>query len=99
MAMAGRRGALIHALPDGIPAHGALFGEDQARYLVTVPLLDLEPLLAAAASAGIPAMRLGVTGGETLTLPGADPISLANLRSAHEDWMPQYMAGERLAAE
>jgi hypothetical protein len=27
-----------------------------------------------------------------LTLPGANPISLAELRRAHEAWLPEYMA-------
>jgi phosphoribosylformylglycinamidine synthase len=99
MALAGKRGASIDALPEGIAVHAALFGEDQARYLVTVRADALEPLLTAAQAAGIPALRLGTTGGETLNLPGGAPISLAELRSAHEDWMPQYMAGEQMAAE
>ena len=50
-------------------------------------------LQAQARSAGIPALRLGVTGGDTLTLPGERAISIAALRSAHESWLPDYMAG------
>src|SRR5947199_328531 len=34
MAIGGRIGARINRLPDGVPAHGILFGEGQARYLV-----------------------------------------------------------------
>jgi len=29
-----------------------------------------------------------------LTLPGERAISIAALRSAHESWLPDYMAGD-----
>ena len=55
--------------------HGWLFGEDQARYLVTLP--KAAPLLEAAAEAGVAGgARLGTTGGQELILPGSGPISL-----------------------
>ncbi len=63
--------------------------EDQARYLVTVE--QPESLLEAARAAGVPAVRIGVTGGLALTLPGGAPISLDELRAAHEGWLPRYM--------
>jgi len=69
--------------------HGWLFGEDQARYLVTLP--QAPELLAAAAAAGVPALELGRTGGTELILPEAAPISLARLRKVHEGWLPGYM--------
>jgi phosphoribosylformylglycinamidine synthase len=37
MAMASGIGANLDAPPEDIPAHAFWFGEDQARYLVTVP--------------------------------------------------------------
>ncbi|HMB76588.1 MAG TPA: phosphoribosylformylglycinamidine synthase subunit PurL, partial [Kiloniellaceae bacterium] len=83
MALAGDLGASI-ALP-GVhksTRHGWLFGEDQARYLVTLP--QAPELLAAAAAAGVPALELGRTGGTELILPEAAPISLARLREVHE---------------
>ena len=93
MALAGRIGAEVTALPQGLPAHAALFGEDQGRYLVTVAARDVAGLMAAASAAGVPAQHIGITGGEALTLPGESPISLDKIRSAHEDWLPAYMAG------
>lgn len=91
MALAGGVGAEIAALPAG-PAHAALFGEDQARYLVTTD----EPLLvvAMAEEAGVPIAALGVTGGDALQLPGEAPILLSELRQAHESPLPAYMAGD-----
>ncbi|HSP25813.1 MAG TPA: AIR synthase-related protein, partial [Saliniramus sp.] len=94
MAMAGRIGAEIAVLPGGIPAHGALFGEDQARYVLAVPASDAEDILARAKVAGVPALKLGTTGGDALILPGEQAISLTSLRNAHENWLPDYMAAE-----
>ena len=94
MALAGRIGAAIEVPPEdraaGIPpAHAWLFGEDQARYIVTAA--QAAPLLAAAAAAGVPALAIGVTGGEALNLSGGHTISLDELGHAHEAWLPDYM--------
>jgi phosphoribosylformylglycinamidine synthase len=100
MALAGGRGARITGpeggseagLPDSPPVHAWLFGEDQARYIVTCA--DGAALLDAAETAGIPATRIGTTGGTALILPEGDPISLDGLREAHETWLPAYMDGQ-----
>jgi phosphoribosylformylglycinamidine synthase II len=94
MAMASGTGATLDAAPAGLPAHAFWFGEDQARYVVTAPALALPAIEAAARDAGIPALRLGLTGGEHLTLPGERPISVADLKKRHESWLPDYMAGK-----
>jgi hypothetical protein len=94
MAMASGTGATLDAAPAGMPAHAFWFGEDQARYVVTAPALALPAIEAAARDAGIPALRLGLTGGEHLTLPGERPISVADLKKRHESWLPDYMAGK-----
>ena len=93
MAMAGGMGAVIDALPAGVPAHAALFGEDQARYVMALPAGDVEAAASAAKAAGVPLLRIGTTGGDALTLPGEEPISIATLRNAHESWLPGYMQG------
>ena len=91
MALAGNTGAALMACPADVPAHGFWFGEDQARYVLAVQ--DPSALIAAAAAAGIPARLLGTSGGEGLTLPGGDTISVSDLRDAHErffiEWMEQ----------
>ena len=90
MAMASGIGADI-APPDDAPAlHAWLFGEDQGRYVVTTT--DADAVLAAAADAGVPAARIGATGGERLTVGGAHAISIKELSAAHEGWMPGYMS-------
>lgn len=93
MAMAGGIGATIETLPAG-PAHAVLFGEDQARYLVTVPAGSAEAVRAEIAAAGVPVLVLGRTGGDTFALPGETPLALAELKTAHETWLPAYMAGK-----
>lgn len=73
-----------------VPAHGWWFGEDQARYVLATSAPDA--ILAVAKAAGVPARILGKTGGVALTGLGAEPISLKELREAHEGWLPAYMA-------
>jgi phosphoribosylformylglycinamidine synthase len=77
-----------------VPLHGWLFGEDQGRYLVATA--TPEALLEAAGKAGVPAQRVGATGGDALTLPGGGAISLTELGAARESWLPGFMAGEVL---
>ncbi|MFO1151547.1 MAG: phosphoribosylformylglycinamidine synthase subunit PurL [Alsobacter sp.] len=92
MAMAGGVGATVDRLPEQIPSHAALFGEDQARYLLALPEAEAQAVLTMAETAGVLARRIGTTGGDALTLPGQAPISVASLRRAHEAWLPDYMA-------
>jgi phosphoribosylformylglycinamidine synthase len=89
MAMAGGIGADL-ALPESLPAHAFLFGEDQARYLLVTPAPDA--LLAAASKADVPASIVGKTGGDALTLSNGNAISVAELRRINEAWLPAYMA-------
>jgi phosphoribosylformylglycinamidine synthase subunit PurL len=94
MAMAGGIGAQIQLLPAGVPSHAALFGEDQARYIITLSEVEAMAVREDAAKAGIPVLRLGVTGGSALTLPGERPISISELVTAHERWFPAFIANE-----
>jgi phosphoribosylformylglycinamidine synthase len=89
MAMGGGVGATLEAPPAGPPAHGFWFGEDQGRYVLAVA--DAAPLLAAAEAAGVPAMRLGRTGGGDLVLAGLSAISVEALRAVHESTLPALM--------
>ena len=91
MAMASGVGARMSAHPREIPGHAFWFGEDQARYLVAVP--DGAGFIRAAETAGIPAMRLGTSGGGDLTLPDGGTISIESLRADHERFFPAWMDG------
>jgi phosphoribosylformylglycinamidine synthase len=94
MAMAGGVGAALPEVPAGLATHAYLFGEDQARYLLAVDAETAPDLLYSASAQGIDALVVGVTGGDTLTLPGGQTIAVAELREAHEGWLPAYMASQ-----
>jgi len=89
MAMAGNVGATI-ALPAGPTSDAVAFGEDQARYLIAT--FEPNEILGRARDLGVPAAMLGTTGGDALTVEGHGAISTADLRRAHEAWLPNYMA-------
>jgi phosphoribosylformylglycinamidine synthase subunit PurL len=93
MAMASGIGAALEAAPADIPAHAFWFGEDQARYVATVHAGAVEAIIARAAIAGVPVRRIGTTGGDALTIPGAHALAIEELRARFEAWLPQYMAG------
>ncbi len=95
MALLGGIGAAVDPPSDGPgdgapPLHAWLFGEDQARYLVTAG--EPGPVLELARKAGVPAQAIGQTGGATLTVGETLIISLKQMREAHEGWLPGYMA-------
>ena len=93
MAMASGMGALLDPEKGHVPRHAFWFGEDQARYLLSVPAANAQRVLDAATTAGVPACGLGVTGGDALMLPGTRPVTIAKLREVFEGWLPAYMAG------
>jgi phosphoribosylformylglycinamidine synthase len=94
MAMAGGIGAVMPECPVALPCHAYLFGEDQGRYVLSVDPDTAPDILYSASSKGIPVAIIGMTGADSLTLPGEEAISVAELKQANEAWLPQYMAGE-----
>jgi phosphoribosylformylglycinamidine synthase len=86
MALAGDTGVALTAAG----GHEFWFGEDQSRYLLAVP--DGAALLAEAAAAGIPALHIGQSRSNSLTLSGTIAISLPTLRDAHEGFFPSWFA-------
>ena len=94
MCLAGGIGADIH--PPGTASETAwLFGEDQGRYIVASHRPDA--ILDAAKAADLPAALIGRAGGADITIEGEDAVSLDDLRSLHEGWLPAYMRGEAAA--
>lgn len=75
------------------PAHAALFGEDQGRYVLAFDPERLDAILEDAIDAGVEAHHIGTTGGTELVVEGVLNVSVANLKAAHENWFPNYMAG------
>ena len=97
MAIAGGLGATVTDVEGNDPIL-TFFGEDQGRYLVTLNLdpqgAEIAALWKEAEDLGIFAPWIGTTGGTTLTLGGAKPVSVATLKGAHESWFPSFMEGE-----
>jgi phosphoribosylformylglycinamidine synthase len=89
MALAGGIGASIEA--DGLD-HAFFFGEDQGHYVVTAAPSNRAAIAALANGRNVPLSRIGSTGGETLKLGGAAPVTLAALSEAYETWLPNYMS-------
>jgi phosphoribosylformylglycinamidine synthase subunit PurL len=71
------------------------FGEDQGRYIVTVPAagdgFTHREIVDQAREAGVAAPWIGITGGAELKLAGARAILVADLTAAHESWFPSFM--------
>ena len=91
MAVASNIGARLETPVNTLPLHAWLFGEDQGRYVLTCATKETDSVIAEIMNAGVVAKKIGVTGGDSLTLPGEAPVPLARLRSAHENWLPDYM--------
>ena len=91
MSLLGGRGAVITPPASHIHPNGILFGEDQARYIVTCSPEDTDKLLEAAKAGNVPAIWIGTAGDANLTIEGVTSIALKDLREAFESWMPNYM--------
>jgi phosphoribosylformylglycinamidine synthase subunit PurL len=72
-------------------AHGLMFGEDQARYLVATD--QPEAVIAAAHAAGVNAANAGDVGGDAFGSHGLFHIPLERLRAINEAWLPAYVEG------
>jgi len=94
MAMAGGIGAQLFAAPGSIVPHAYWFGEDQARYVVTIPVEQAGLVLAKMRGAGVPCARIGTTGGDVVAIAGEEPVLVATLKAGFESWFPAYMNGK-----
>ena len=92
MALAGGIGVELFAYEGQLPAHAMWFGEDQGRYVLSVDPMRAEEVLERARLLALPARIIGRTGGEEIGLKGEPALTLADLRRAHEAWLPAYMA-------
>ncbi len=92
MAMAANMGMTVAVEGGDIPPHALAFGEDQARYIFSVPVDNCDHILDSARKGGIAAQIIGKTGGDALTFHGTAPISVSELLDVHTGWMPNYMS-------
>jgi phosphoribosylformylglycinamidine synthase II len=96
MAMAGTTGARV-SLTEACDPIAFFFGEDQGRYLLSLPAENAASVLALAAASGVAAALLGRTGGDKIDLGGLGAAAIAVLKRAHEAWFPSYMGVEELS--
>jgi phosphoribosylformylglycinamidine synthase len=95
MMMASGIGANLDTIKlETMPHHAFWFGEDQARYVVTVPQASIGRVSESAHAARISMPYLGLTEGDALTLAGERRILVTKLRQCYESWLPTYMAGQ-----
>ena len=97
MALAGDLGCAVdRLLLKGGDLHAFLFGEDQARYLVTTDNSD--PVVRAAAASGVRHAFVGsVTADPRIVVPDVADVALSDLRRGHEGFFPDLMRGELAA--
>jgi phosphoribosylformylglycinamidine (FGAM) synthase-like enzyme len=76
-------------LGGGSPVLAALVSETASRVLLAVPPEAAEEVNGLAGTAGVPAARVGVTGGDRLVVPGLLDLPLARLRDAYEGALPR----------
>jgi phosphoribosylformylglycinamidine synthase II len=69
----------------------ALVSESASRVLLAAPPEAADQLRALARTAGVPATRLGATGGDRLTVPGLLDLPLSQLRDAYEGALPRAL--------
>jgi len=91
MAMASGIGAQLLAAPGSTVPHAYWFGEDQARYIVTVPAEQAGLVLVKMKGCGVPCARIGTTGGDVIAVSGEAPVSVTSLKTGFESWFPAYM--------
>jgi len=97
MALAANIGMTMTVVEEIPNPSAILFGEDQGRYVVST--CEPDWVRALANEAGLFAVEIGHTGGDTLTFDlvgrgGPQSIPLADLRAAHEGFFPALMQGE-----
>ncbi|MBU1213100.1 MAG: phosphoribosylformylglycinamidine synthase subunit PurL [Alphaproteobacteria bacterium] len=92
MALAGDIGVELFSYEGRLPEHAVWFGEDQGRYVISAEPSRAERIIERAKLLALPARIVGRTGGDALGKPGESELPLAQLRAAHEGWLPRYMS-------
>ncbi|CAM5456689.1 Phosphoribosylformylglycinamidine synthase subunit PurL [Streptomyces canarius] len=84
MAMASGIGAMLDAAPEQTLPHAWWFGEDQARYIVTVPVEHLLTVMSKLKAVGVPCVEIGKTGGREIVIEGETPVAIETLKAARK---------------
>jgi len=78
--------------PSHIPAHAFAFGEDQSRYLLSVPHAQKDLVLFRLNGLDVPVFELGETIADDLVVEDFCRAPVAHLRDINALWLPGYMA-------
>jgi len=92
MALAGGLGVQLFPYEGKLPAHAAWFGEDQGRYVLEADPELAEEIIERSRLLALPGRVVGRVGGDALALKSEGPLTLEELRAAHEGWLPRYMS-------
>ncbi|MEM9278267.1 MAG: phosphoribosylformylglycinamidine synthase subunit PurL [Pseudomonadota bacterium] len=95
MCMASGKGMSVEF--DSGHMHAALFGEDQSRYVLTMPESYANMFAANAEGSGVYFTRLGTVAGNDLTIGKSVSLSVEEMTQVHEAWFPSYMEGKEMA--
>ncbi|WP_019223512.1 phosphoribosylformylglycinamidine synthase subunit PurL [Bartonella rattaustraliani] len=79
-------------LSNKFPPHAELFGEDQARYILSVKPHALNNLKELAQVNAVSFTLLGIVEGNSLNIDGVLTLSIDQLTKAYEGWFPQFMS-------
>jgi phosphoribosylformylglycinamidine (FGAM) synthase-like enzyme len=82
------------SLPAGMAPLAALLGESPSRVLLAVEPSSAGELEALAEARGVPAVRLGATGGGRLAITGVLDLDLEALRRRYEGAIPSAVGAE-----
>ncbi|HEV2650071.1 MAG TPA: phosphoribosylformylglycinamidine synthase subunit PurL, partial [Rhizomicrobium sp.] len=97
MAMAGNIGIEAGVAGTAVDAVPFFFGEDQARYVLSVLAKDADAVESELRAANIIHAIIGKTiASKTLRITGHGEAALTELRKVHEDWLPKFMSGEEI---
>ncbi|MEU0990483.1 phosphoribosylformylglycinamidine synthase subunit PurL [Streptomyces sp. NPDC005953] len=86
----GGKGARL-VVPDGLDAFTFLFSESAGRAVVSVPRSEELRFTDMCGARGLPATRIGVVDGDEIEVQGQFTLSLAELRTAHEETIPALL--------
>jgi phosphoribosylformylglycinamidine synthase subunit PurL len=78
-------------VPGDLPAHVALFSETASRAVVSLEAADESRFVALCAECGVPAVRIGETGGPRAMFDGLFEAAVGELRDAWEGAIPRVL--------
>ena len=92
MSISGGIGVKIH-LDEKDISPKFLFGEDQGRYIISVPDELISDILRILESKNIFFQKIGKTSGTKIIINDSEEIEIKSLKKIHEDWFNEYLKG------